>query len=235
MSKKLLAILVAGILAGPAALYAQDAPKKDSGMTKDRPAATRGKDSPGPVGDTAITTRIKSAYVKDKLVRAKSIRVDTEKGVVRLTGKARSKAEADRAEEIAKNTKGVVSVKNDIEVQPPRTASSKERKERTAASDTPKRDKMASSKDAPKKDSTASRDKDGPGVMDDAAITTKIKTEYAKDKLVSATKIKVDTNKGVVQLSGVAKSKAEADKAAEIAKNTKGVTSVKNDIKVETK
>ncbi len=44
--------------------------------------------------------------------------------------------------------------------------------------------------------------------------------------------IKVDTDNGVVKLSGNAKSQEEADKAAEIAKNTEGVTSVTNDIRV---
>jgi hyperosmotically inducible protein len=69
--------------------------------------------------------------------------------------------------------------------------------------------------------------------IDDAVITTKIKAEMAKDKAVSATSIKVDTDKGVVQLSGTAKSKAEAEKAAVIARSVTGVTSVKNDIVVQ--
>jgi len=69
-------------------------------------------------------------------------------------------------------------------------------------------------------------------VIDDSMITTKIKAEFAKDKQVSAMSIKVDTDKGVVKLSGNAKSKDESDKAASIAKNTKGVVSVKNDIQV---
>ncbi len=69
----------------------------------------------------------------------------------------------------------------------------------------------------------------------DAVITTKIKAEYAKDKQVSAMKIHVDTdNKGVVTLTGNAKSQAEADKAAAIARDTKGVTSVTNSIQVGT-
>ena len=67
-------------------------------------------------------------------------------------------------------------------------------------------------------------------------ITARIKTEYAKDKDVSALNIKVDTDdKGVVTLSGTAKSKAEADKAVRIARDTKGVSSVKNEIKVQAK
>ena len=70
----------------------------------------------------------------------------------------------------------------------------------------------------------------------DSVITTKIKAEFAKDKQVSALNIKVDTDdKGVVTLSGKAKSKAEADKAVKIARDTKGVTSVKNDILVQAK
>ena len=82
----------------------------------------------------------------------------------------------------------------------------------------------------------ADSDKDRSSPKDfvkDSVITTKIKAEYAKDKDVSALNIKVDTDdKGVVTLSGNAKSKAEADKAVMIARDTKGVTSVKNDIKV---
>jgi hyperosmotically inducible protein len=49
---------------------------------------------------------------------------------------------------------------------------------------------------------------------------------------VSALSIKVDTDKGVVKLSGNAKSKDEAAKAESIAKSVNGVTSVKNDIQV---
>jgi len=67
----------------------------------------------------------------------------------------------------------------------------------------------------------------------DTMITAKIKADMASDKQVSALHIKVDTDqKGVVTLSGDAKTKAEADKAVAIAKGTKGVTSVKNNIKV---
>jgi hyperosmotically inducible periplasmic protein len=65
----------------------------------------------------------------------------------------------------------------------------------------------------------------------DSIITTKIKAEYAKDKAVSAMNIKVDTDdKGVVTLSGNAKSKDEAAKAESIAKSVSGVTMVKNNI-----
>ena len=67
----------------------------------------------------------------------------------------------------------------------------------------------------------------------DTVITAKVKGEFAKDKTVSASDIKVETDSsGLVQLSGTAKTQAEADKAVLIAKNTKGVTAVKSDIVV---
>ena len=70
----------------------------------------------------------------------------------------------------------------------------------------------------------------------DAVITTKVKAVYAKDKDVSAMNIKVDTDyKGVVTLSGNAKSQMEADKAVTLAKNVSGVTSVTSNIKVQPK
>jgi len=68
--------------------------------------------------------------------------------------------------------------------------------------------------------------------LSDAAITTKVKAKFASDSTVSATKIHVDTDNGVVKLTGTAKSQDEAAKAAEIAKSTEGVASVDNAIQV---
>jgi hyperosmotically inducible periplasmic protein len=68
--------------------------------------------------------------------------------------------------------------------------------------------------------------------IDDAAITTKVKADFAKDRDVSALKIHVDTDHGVVKLTGNAKSKGEAGKAATIAEGVKGVVSVNNEIVV---
>ena len=108
----------------------------------------------------------------------------------------------------------------------------------SADKDTTPKDTMP--KDTMSRDTTPntmSRDSATPkkehGVMSDAMITTKVKAEFAKDKMVSATKIHVDTDKGVVTLGGTAKSKAEADHAVTLAKNVSGVESVRNDIKVQ--
>lgn len=77
--------------------------------------------------------------------------------------------------------------------------------------------------------STPTRESPGQ-YIDDAAITTKVKSSFVADKTVDAVDIKVETYKGTVQLSGFAKSQAEINKAVEIARGVTGVTTVKNDI-----
>ena len=68
--------------------------------------------------------------------------------------------------------------------------------------------------------------------VDDATITTQVKTKMIDSKAVDAGAIKVETLNGTVQLSGFAKSNAEKAQAEYLARNTKGVRSVKNDIRV---
>lgn len=69
--------------------------------------------------------------------------------------------------------------------------------------------------------------------IDDAAITTKVKSEMIADKEVSAHEIHVKTNRGVVHLTGTVQSRAEANKAAAIARKVAGVRGVENDIEVK--
>ncbi|KEQ13896.1 phospholipid-binding protein [Endozoicomonas montiporae] len=59
----------------------------------------------------------------------------------------------------------------------------------------------------------------------DAWLTTKIKTKLIQDEIVSADKIKVNTEKGTVFLMGLATPK-EASNAVEAARNTRGVQKV---------
>jgi osmotically-inducible protein OsmY len=68
--------------------------------------------------------------------------------------------------------------------------------------------------------------------VDDATITTQVKTKFAEDKTVAATRIQVETLKGVVQLSGFAVSEAERQRAAQLASTVKGVKQVQNSIVV---
>ena len=68
--------------------------------------------------------------------------------------------------------------------------------------------------------------------IDDATVTTRVKTAFINDKEVGAMRIDVDTFKGVVTLSGSVKSKAEEDKAVALAKTINGVVDVKSTLQV---
>ena len=69
--------------------------------------------------------------------------------------------------------------------------------------------------------------------IDDATITTRVKTAFINDPVVGALRIDVDTFKGVVTLSGRVKSKDEETKAISIARSIKGVTDVKSTLQIE--
>ncbi len=68
--------------------------------------------------------------------------------------------------------------------------------------------------------------------VDDATITTRVKARMAEDPAVAALRIKVETLKGEVQLSGFATSQAEKDKAGAIAAAVPDVKGVRNSIVV---
>src|SRR5439155_12277163 len=68
----------------------------------------------------------------------------------------------------------------------------------------------------------------------DKAISTKIKTALYADPVVKGTEVKVMTFKGTVQLSGFVENQAQKDRAGEIARQTKGVIDVRNDLLVPT-
>lgn len=70
-------------------------------------------------------------------------------------------------------------------------------------------------------------------VVDDSTITTRVKTRFAESKDVAATRISVETLKGVVQLSGFAISETERTQAAQIAAAVPGVKQVQNAIIVK--
>ena len=69
--------------------------------------------------------------------------------------------------------------------------------------------------------------------IDDATITTRVKTAFVNDPVVGALRIDVDTFKGVVTLSGRVKTKAEEAKAIELARTITGVTDVRSTLQIQ--
>jgi len=69
-------------------------------------AAEQGKEPMKAVGqyvdDATITTKVKAKHAEDKTVSALRVNVETKQGVVVLSGEARTEAEVERAEVLAK-------------------------------------------------------------------------------------------------------------------------------------
>jgi len=180
--------------------------------------------------DAGITSAVKSKMAADDTVKASEINVDTHNHVVTLNGTVGSQAERERAVMIARNTKGVNSVIDDLRVGSVATSGSPER-DRDAAHD---RDYSESAKQTAhdaKVEMERATEETGE-VMTDAAITAAVKTKFLAEPGVPGTSINVDTNNHIVTLTGTVKSKAEMDKAMAIARDTKGVKRVVNHLKV---
>ena len=67
----------------------------------------------------------------------------------------------------------------------------------------------------------------------DSWITTKVKAMLVEDPQVKATEVNVETFKGVVQLSGFVSSESAMYQAVRVAGGIKGVTSVRNDMRIK--
>jgi hyperosmotically inducible periplasmic protein len=161
--------------------------------------------------DPGVTTAVKAKLAADDTVKAYEINVDTKDRVVTLKGEVDTEAAKARAIEIARATDGVRDVVDAMTVKSPVSAT-------TGAADTT-REKAAGAGE----------------VLGDAGITTAVKTKLLADPDVAGLKIDVDTTGGVVTLKGDVTSAVERKRAVEIARETSGVKSVKDQLKIEKK
>lgn len=68
--------------------------------------------------------------------------------------------------------------------------------------------------------------------IDDASITSSLKSRYVGNKDVDASSIRVETLNGTVQLSGFAKNDLEKSAAESIAWKVSGVKAVRNELAI---
>ena len=132
-----IAALVLGGCLLPVAAYSADTTKSavppstsETGgpAIKDNGRADPAHRSAHPVDDSLITTKVKAKIVGDKQTRADHVDVET--------GTARSKATAARHVTLARQVKGVKSVKNNIKIEPADTTAASDKtsdKPRTTA------------------------------------------------------------------------------------------------------
>jgi hyperosmotically inducible periplasmic protein len=194
--------------------------------------------------DPGITTAVKSKLAADDTVNASAIDVDTQGGVVTLTGTVDTQMAKERAVQLARETDGVTRVDDRLTVDPafagglvppepePGSAS---RVQGTGGSASDK------AGDAAEKIGEAARAtgdaisqavKDATPVVADAGITAAVKTRLLADPDVAGLRIDVDTKDKVVTLTGTVKAASQIAEAEKIARETPGVTRVINNLKV---
>lgn len=67
----------------------------------------------------------------------------------------------------------------------------------------------------------------------DSSITAKVKAKLASDRMKTLTQVNVDTNQGTVRLSGTVDRQDQKQRAADLARQVKGVRKVDNELQVK--
>ena len=159
------------------------------------------------ITDSSITAKIQSRYFADDDVKGRNVDVDTKNGVVTLSGTVNSTGERLQAAAIARNTDGVTAVHDELMI---------DRQPRPA----PGAGGVSGSVGTT-------------GRIQDAWITTKIRSTFILDDRIRARNIDVDTKNGVVTLRGTVATE-DARKAAEsLAAESEGVLRVDNQLSVD--
>jgi osmotically-inducible protein OsmY len=210
-------------------------------------AAAQGTDKPAKqtssqrVDDSTLKTRVEARLKADRSLKKDDIDVSVSGGVVTLTGKVHSRGQSVRAERLSR-IRGVTSVENKLEVEAAATSGTmnkaSEKSERTIDKAEAK-SKKAGAKTKEESKKTAGKAKeiasDTGEEITDAWITTKVKTQFVGEDALKGSDINVDTNNHVVTLKGTVTSEAGRTRAVAIAKATKGVTRVVDDLTIAPK
>lgn len=180
--------------------------------------------------DPGLTTKVKAKFAADDTVKAYRIDVDTKDRVVTLSGEVDNAVAKARAVELARTTEGVTDVVDNTTivagVTPPGGID-----DAAATAGRVAADKADVKTDEAQKKAGDAADRMGESI-EDAALTTKVKTKFLADTKISGLRIDVDTRNNVVTLTGVVPTAAERTHAVAVAKGTDGVKSVVNKITV---
>jgi osmotically-inducible protein OsmY len=157
------------------------------------------------ITDARQETQIWTTYALNPYLRANDLTVVVRGGKATLSGNVDEGAEKDLAKQIALGVNGVKDVDNQIVVQPDYV---------------------------PPAESTS---RSYGQVIDDATITTAIKSKLTWSKYTSGLTTEVNTKSGSVTLQGTADSTASKNLAGRVALNTRGVIAVDNQLIVSPK
>ncbi|CAN5427921.1 hypothetical protein BH23ACI1_BH23ACI1_26670 [soil metagenome] len=174
--------------------------------------------------DAGVTTAVRAQLAADDSVPAHDITVQTEDGVVTLAGAVDTHVARARAVEIARETRGVRDVRDELHMTPGAAP--------TTGIDDPGRDDPelgVRTTDPQWRDSEAEvAERAG-----DAAVTTAVRTALMEDTSLSELSINVSTRENVVTLTGRVPSATEKNRAIERAREAEGVKSVVDRLQIE--
>jgi osmotically-inducible protein OsmY len=148
-------------------------------------------------------SQIWTTYALSPYLRANDLKVTVHEGKATLTGHVADDVNKDLAKQIALGVDGIKSVENNIAVVPNYKAPAQ------------------------------SADRSYGEVVDDASITSAVKSKLMWSRYVDGLKADVDTTRGKVKLSGTANSAEAKAAAGKLAMNTHGVHAVNNQLVVE--
>jgi hyperosmotically inducible protein len=172
------------------------------GQVSDTAAANAPKESSSlgaAIDDTGITAKVKARLSTDDRTKDADLKVETNNGIVTLTGAVQKAETKSAAEDLVRNVPDVKGVDNKIAA--PSLA-----------------DSVAGS-------ISGAADKAGEAITD-TAVTAKVKAELLADERTKGTSISVTTTDGVVALSGSAATSSEKSAAVDIAQKIDGVKKV---------
>jgi hyperosmotically inducible protein len=195
-----------------------------------------------PVTPDTLEQAIDQRWEADTTLKACSscdLDVEVTGDVAKISGEVPTAALRARAARLA-NVKGVARVDNQIQVVAPSSAAARTREglgkaaNKTADGVDKAADKTAEgvSKAADKTGDALAKTGD---VIDDTWITTKVKAKYVGEDAVEGSNISVETAHNVVTLSGTVPTAAAHAAALRLARETKGVKKVVDNLRVAPK
>jgi osmotically-inducible protein OsmY len=198
----LIVLMGSAVLALSAALTFVSAGELDETTVEQRADSAQGA-----IKDAWLDGKLESALLFNEHLNSFDIDTDVQNGVAYLRGAVESDIDRDLAGEIAESIKGVTDVENELEVDKSKAA-------------------MASTNEE-----SIERDSFRQSVVN-ATLTARVKTELLLNSNTSGLAINVDSEDGVVTLTGEVESAQERELAARIAGNADGAVTVLNRLTV---
>lgn len=164
--------------------------------------------------DQALASRIEGRIRASPTLRDDQIQVAVDRGVVTLTGRARSAARSARAEALAR-VRGVTRVDNRIRIDPSLARRAPRDGHDTAAED--EKGAVEATRDAAGNVTDA---------VTDAWIVARIHAAFHDEAALKDSRIHVRSDHHIVTLKGTVASEAGRARAVQLAKTTKGVAQV---------